>query len=208
MNELLPDLQNLPNAVLLGGAVAAALFVLLLIVIVFLLFRRRARQPEAAQPDLRIDVAALPAQGPPDVGPQLEFYGTPVRLAVLVLAPAGRNNPLPAEGDLPAVLDDLLPSFTAVVAAHQSLIRLWPYQLSTQGFVSSFFANVRLPGDRGKGTPWCAVAGRFEAGNQQFLAGLVCVSRRPNSLSQVTVAHVGQWMDVLRIKNAGEAAGA
>jgi hypothetical protein len=145
-------------------------------------------------------VASLPAHGPPEGGLRLEFYGTPVRLAVLVLAPAGRNNPIPAESDLPAVLDNLLPGFTAIVATHRPLIHLWPCQLSTQGFPNSFFNNVRLPGDRGKGTPWCAAAGRFEAGDQQLLAGLVCVADRPNSLSQMTIVHSGQWMDVLRAK--------
>jgi hypothetical protein len=203
MNGPLQDLTNSLNSVPWGGAVLAVLVVLLLIAIVFLLLRRRARQPAPALPDLRIDVAALPAHGPQEAGPRLEFYGTPVRLAVLVLAPAGRNNALPAEGELATVLDDLFPGFAAVVAAHQPLIRPWPYQLSTQGFASSFFGNVRVPGDRGKGTPWCAVAGRFETGNQQLLAGLVCVAGRPNSLSQLTVTHVGQWMDVLRIKNVG-----
>ena len=200
MNELLQELQQLPDAVLFGGGMLAALLVLLLATVLFLLLRRRARQPEPVSPDLRIDVAALPAHGPPEGGPRLEFYGTPVRLAVLVLAPAGRNNPIPDESDLPAVLDNLLPSFTAVVAAHRPLIRFWPCQLSTQGFANSFFNNVRLPGDRGKGTPWCAAAGRFDAGAQQLLAGLVCVADRPNSLGQMTIAHAGQWMDVLRVK--------
>ncbi|HPM79898.1 MAG TPA: hypothetical protein PLF81_04335 [Candidatus Anammoximicrobium sp.] len=200
MNDLLQNLQRLPDAALFWGGMLAAVVVLWLVVILFLLLRRRARQPELALPDLRIDVAALPDRGPPSDGPRLEFYGTPVRLAVLVLAPAGRNNPLPAERDLPAVLDDLLLDFTIIVATHRPLIRLWPCQLSTQGFVNSFFNNARLPGDRGKGTPWCAVAGRFEAGDQQLLAGLVCAADRPNSLGQMTVEHVGQWMDVLRVK--------
>ncbi|NLF72794.1 MAG: hypothetical protein GX575_27480 [Candidatus Anammoximicrobium sp.] len=198
MNEPLQILRQWPDAVVWGGAVAVAAFLLLLIL--FLLLRRRARQPEPASPDWRIDVAELPAHGPPADGPRLEFYGTPVRLAVLVLAPAGRNSPTPAESDVPALLDDLVPGLADVVAAQGPLIRLWPCQLSTRGFVSSFFGNVRLPGDRGKGTPWCAAAGRFEAGSQQLLAGLVCAADRPNSLSQITIAHTGQWMDVVRVK--------
>ena len=188
---------------LVAAAGVALVFVVLLVVLLVLVLRGGTRRTAPAEIDLRINLQELPAGGPPATGPRLEFYGTPVRLAVLVLAPAGRNNPLPAERDLPAVLDDLLPGLLAVVAGHRPLIRFWPYQLSTQGFASSFFSNVRLPGDRGKGTPWCAVAGRFETGSQQFLAGLVCVAGRSNSLSQVTVSHVGQWMDVLRIKNVG-----
>jgi hypothetical protein len=129
----------------------------------------------------------------------LEFYGTPVRLAVLVLAPAGRNNATPTDAELPELIDSLVPGLWAVVQTHGPLVRCWPFQLSTQGFTHSFFNHVRLPGDRGKGTPWSAVAGRFEVGDRQLLAGLVCVADRPNSLSQMTVAHVGQWLDVLRV---------
>ena len=94
------------------------------------------------------------------------------------------------------MIDSLVPGLWAVVQAHGPLVRCWPFQLSTQGFTNSFFNNVQLPGDRGKGTPWSAVAGRFEVGTRQLLAGLVCVADRPNSLSQMTVAHVGQWLDV------------
>jgi hypothetical protein len=104
---------------------------------------------------------------------------------------------------LPDAIDCLIPSLTAVAAVHRPLVRPWPPQLSTQGFQHSFFSNVQLPGDRGKGTPWCSVVGRFEVGPRQLLAGLVCVAGRPNSLGQVTVAHTGQWMDVLRVKNVG-----
>ena len=94
-----------------------------------------------------------------------------------------------------------MPGLWAVVQAHDPLVRCWPFQLGTQGFTHSFFNNLQaLPGDRGKGTPWSAVAGRFEVGDRQLLAGLICVADRPNSLSQMTVAHVGQWLDVLRVR--------
>jgi hypothetical protein len=58
-----------------------------------------------------------------------------------------------------------------------------------------------LPGERGKGTPWCSAAGRFDAGNQQLLAGILCAADKPNSLSQVTIANVGQWLEVVRVKS-------
>ena len=188
---------------MVGGAVLAVLLVLLVGIIVLLL-RRRGAPRKPMEPDLHIDLTSLPDHGPPPDGPQLELYGTPVRLAVLVLAPAGRNNPIPPADQLPERIDDLVPGLWAVVEAHEPLIRFWPFQLSTQGFAHSFFKHVPLPGDRGKGTPWSAVAGRFETESQQLLAGVVCVADRPNSLGQVTVAHVGQWLDVLRIRNLGE----
>jgi len=196
--------NQLPDGIRVGGAALAVLLGLLLLVIMVLLLRRRGGQPDRVEPDLRIDLAALSDHGPPPAGPRLEFYGTPVRLAVLVLAPAGRNSPLPADDELADLIDDLVPGLWAVVEAHEPLVRCWPCQLSTHGFTHAFFKHVQLPGDRGKGTPWSAAAGRFETRTRQLLAGLVCVADRPNSLSQIAVAHAGQWLDVLRVRNLGE----
>lgn len=193
-------MPEVPLVVLLGGAVAAAVVLFLVVVVLVVLFRSRRRSLEPPPVDLRIKVAELGPSGPPEEGPQLEIYGTPVRLAALVLAPAGRNNPLPAGGELAAAVDSLVPELMAVVTAHQPQFRRWPFQLSTQGFTHSFFNNVPLPGEHGKGTPWCCVAGRFEVGDQQLLAGLVCIAGKPNSLAQISVQHVGQWMDVVRVK--------
>lgn len=205
MNDAPQWLDTLPHDLLVGGVALTALAALVLLAVVFLLLRRRRTGSLPAEPDLSIDLAAFADHGPPADGPRLEFYGTPVRLAVLVLASAGRNSPAPTESELRELIDDLVPGLWAVVESHRPLIRCWPFQLSSQGFAHAFFKHVPLPGGRGKGTPWSAVAGRFETGARQLLAGVVCVADRPNSLGQVTVAHVGQWLDVLRVRNVGEA---
>ena len=192
----------LPRMPALGGVVCVAVLLLLIVAVVIAILRRRGRKQEPAAPDLRVDVSRLPAQGPPAEGPRLEFYGIPVRLAVLVLAPAGRGSCVPDGRSLEEALDSLLPGLVEVVKVHRPLVRGWPFQLSTQGFVHSFFGNLALPGDHGKGTPWCAAAGRFQAGDQQLLAGVVCVADKPNALSQVTIQQMGQWLDVLRIRAA------
>lgn len=188
---------DLPLLVL---AAAAVVVVIVIFAVIIAVLRSRGRKPEPASLDLRINLADLPCGGPPEEGPRLEIYGTPVRLAALVLAPAGRNNQLPPADKLSETIEDLLPRLMAIITSHRPRLLRWPFQLSTQGFAHSFFNNVPLPGDRGKGTPWCCVAGRFESGDQQLLAGLVCTGAKPNSLSQITVAHVGQWMDVIRVR--------
>ena len=160
--------------------------------------RRVRRQPE---PDLFVDVGQLDAAGPPPQGPRLEFYGTPVRLAVVVVAPAGRHGELPPAGVLPSLMDRLVPGLPNVVAVHRPMICRWPAQLSTQGFAQSFFNQVALPGDRGKGTPWCSIAGKLQVGDRLFLVGLVCCANQSNGLSQVVVQHEGQWLDILRIRD-------
>jgi len=196
--QMVPDV---PLSVLLGGAALVIAVLFLFVVVLVVVLRGRAKRLEPPPVYLRINVGDLPRGGPPEEGPRLEIYGTPVRLAALVLAPAGRNSELPAGSALSDAIDCLVPELISVVGAHQPLFRRWPFQLSTQGFTHTFFNNVPLPGDHGKGTPWCCVAGRFEAGDQHFLAGLVCTAGKRNSLAQITIQHVGQWMDVVRVKN-------
>jgi len=174
----------------------------LLVALVMLFLRPRRRKGANQEDDLSVDVASLNVEKLPADAPRLEYYGTPVRLVALVLAPAGRGAVLPPKDELRDMVEEVFPGLAAVVDAHRPIFRRWPQQLSSQGFTQSFFANIPLPGDRGKGTPWCSAAGKFECGGRQFLAGLVCRAETPNSLSQVVVQHHGQWHDVLRAKPA------
>ena len=185
-----------PQMVLAVGGILLGLVLLLL-----LLRLRRRPQAVVQQQDLRIDVSALPDAGPPPPGPRLEYYNLPVRLAVLVLAPVGRSGVIPEENRLPRIFEQLMPGLMEVISAHQPLFRRWPPQVSTQGFAQAIFSNVPLPGDRGKGTPWCGIAGKFEADGKQYLAAMFCRTEKANSLSQVFVQRPGGWFDVLRVYN-------
>jgi len=180
-------------------AIAAAVISAVLLFVWWSFFRRRPAPPPPSPSELKVDVASLPAHGPGAEEPRLECYGVPVRLGVLVLAPVGRSGAIPPAEQLLNVVDLLLPGLVDVVSEHQPLVRFWPPQLSSQGFVNSFFHNCLLPGERGKGTPWCSVAGKFNAGGEMYLAGLVCCADRPNGLGQIAITHEGQWNDVLRI---------
>ncbi|MFN0016629.1 MAG: hypothetical protein ACKVP0_00120 [Pirellulaceae bacterium] len=186
--------------VAVSGAILLCLATMLFLIL--RLFRKRPVLQPDQRDELAIDVAALPAGPPPKDGPQLEFYGTPVRLAVMVLAPVGRGGEIPAPADLPAVLENLLPGLPEVVSRQQPQLVLWPSQLSSQGFLQAFFNLAALPGDHGKGTPWCSAAGKFEGGGQQYLAGLICCAAGPNSLGEMTVDKPGQWLSVLRVRTA------
>lgn len=161
-----------------------------------LLARRRLPAPPA--PSLAIDLASLGDCGPPAVGPSLECYNVPVRLAVMVLAPVGRGG-IPSLEKLPAVIDQITPNLSAVFDAHATLVKQWPPQLSPRGFAHAFFAQVKLPGERGRGTPWCALAGRVEC-DPPLMVGLALCAATPNSLGQFAVERSGQWLDALRVR--------
>ncbi len=156
-------------------------------------------EPAEAVNALAIDIGALPALGPQLPGETLEFYGVPVRLAVLVLAPVGRDTQLPTLTELPAVVEHLLPNLNRVLERDRPIFRAWPPQLSREGFLRSFFYHLALPGDRGKNTPWCSIAGRFTYNGVPLQAGLVCCAAKPNGLGQVIVEHEGRWLDVIRV---------
>lgn len=160
--------------------------------------RRRVTTRVATGPE-SIDVLAMSPKPPPAQGPQLTYFNAPVRLAVLVIAPAGRGAGLPRKEELPDIVEQLLPGLMKVLAAHQPVYRTWPQQLSSGGFAHSFARLVPLPGDRGKGTPWSSVAGRFQADGRTYLAGMVLCSEKANSHGHLEIDKPGGWLDVLRI---------
>jgi len=185
-------------AVALVGIVAVVIFIVLMGV----LRRRKAAAPAIAPPP-GIDIAQLASQGPPSGGLQLECYGAPVRIAGIVLAPMGTGGGFPSSDKLPEVIDRVVPGLSEIVERDQPLVRIWPPQLSPHGFANSFFAACRLPGDRGKQTPWCSVAGRYLDGEVRLLIGVILCAAAPNSLGEFTLDQPTQWMDILRIRRAG-----
>ena len=186
----------IPYLVLAAGVLAA------IVVIAFILSKLRRKKPQhqaTTEPE-RVDIASLNDQPLPASGPRVEVYNVPMRLALVVLAPVGRDGEVPPSSQLPEVIDAISPSLMQVINHHQPNFQRWPPQLSSQGFSQVFFNNVPLPGDGGKNTRWCALAGRFDTSNGPLLAGLVCVAEKPNAIGQVAVSQPGQWLDILRVK--------
>ena len=131
---------------------AAAGIVLLLVLVraVQRALRRRRRFRDRIEPTLAIDISQLSQQGPPATGPLLTFYHLPVRLAAIVLAPAGRAGTLPAAEGMPQLLDAIVPGLAEVVAAHEPLRLRWPEQLAPPGSPTLSSSTHACPERRGK----------------------------------------------------------
>jgi hypothetical protein len=204
VENLIEQANQWKNVVIpwLGGLLKYAIIATIVLAIVYFVLRilRKPKPAPAAPPDTGIDVKGLLDQGPPPAGPMLYFYNVPVRLAALVLAPAGRARQLPPVNQLDAVADALLPGLSQVIAAHRPVVRRWPAQISSRGFALAFFNQAKLPGEGGKGTPWCAAAGAFKLGKTPIMAGLVMRSAAPTNLGHVIVEQEAQWLDALRVK--------
>ncbi len=176
--------------------IAVVLVLVLVWVVRKVLFRKRPPLPP--EPDLRIDLDSLQPE-PPPASPRLEFFGLPVRLVVLVLAPAGRDGYLPPSEQWNDLFEAIVPGLGEVVRAHQPMVVRWPPQLSAQGFIHKYFQNVRLPGDRGRGTPWCSAAGVARYSGRTFLVGMTFYAARANHYSQETINREGDWYRLLRV---------
>jgi hypothetical protein len=199
----LPELPGRAGDILTSPLAQYVLVGLVVLVVAYFLWRflaRRRRPALAKIPDLHVDVSQLDARGPSKEPPILQYYHVPMRLAVVVLAPAGRDRALPAPEDLPEMVEAIVPGLSKVIATHKPLVHRWPAQLSTHGFAHAFFANVRLPGDGGKGTPWCSTAGVFRYRGQVTLAGLVMCAGKAIHFGRRKVEQEEKWLDVLRVK--------
>jgi len=193
-------LNRLETPHLLAVAAAAALAVL-----AFWLLRGRRAPPIADDDGLAIDLASLGDCRPDDEDVSLSCYGVPVRLAVLVLAPSGRGADVPTGIARSAAIDQIVPGLARVADRHTTLVKTWPPQLSPRGFAHLLFAKMKLPGDFGRGTPWCSLAGKFEAGGETYMVGMALCAARENSLSNIIVGTPGEWLQVLRVEHARHA---
>lgn len=178
--------------------VALVLLIVLVVLVVASRLDRRAAEAEPSEPLVRVD--QLDPAGVPPAGPRLLVHHLPMRLAALVIAPVGREGELPPRDQLGSLIDQLVPGFRQLVDAHRPAFAQWPPQLSARGFVRTFFRQVALPGDRGRGSPWCSLAGRFEANGRPYLIGLVCRGDASNSLGELEISNSSDWLDVIHVR--------
>lgn len=202
----LGKLKDLWDSLIRSGAgsalsyIAIAAAVILVLWIVWRLIRSRRRPSVMLLPDLTISIDELGVSGPPAGMPTLELYNLPVRLAAVVLAPVGRVGELPSENATSALLEAVIPGLDKIAASHRPLVRRWPGQVSARGFAHLFFANVKLPGEGGKGTPWASVAGVFKQKGKPVMAALVLRAESPNSLGQTIIEKEHEWLGCLRVR--------
>jgi hypothetical protein len=201
-NQLLEQVQDIVGRAA-GDLLKYAIFAVIVIVIIVVarkVIRSRKGRLSPPEPELRIDVDSLSQKGPPPGAPILEHYHVPVRLAAVVLAPAGHMSKLPSFEELPEFVDRVVPGLARAMTAQRPIISRWPPQLSTEGFIRAFFANVKLPGDNGKGTPWCSMAGRVDIERQSFMVGLVMRADADNNFGRSVVTEAHEWLGILRVK--------
>ncbi|MGH7168842.1 MAG: hypothetical protein ACRELG_01000 [Gemmataceae bacterium] len=180
------------NNIVFYSVVGGALLLLLLLILWLRRGRRPSVDPEAG---LIENLGEYPAAGP---GPRrLLLHGDPVRLRLVVLAPMGKRS-LPANGAVEPLLDQVLRGLGDIARQDRPRIRLWPPQLSSQGFAPTFFRLSRRPEQAGKPSPWMLAAGPVRAGGQQFLLGLALCADGPTDLGNLSL-QANEWSAVFGV---------
>lgn len=201
MNELLQRLQTLIREFAGRSEVYWLLGLLVVLLIgrsVYRYFCGPSRRSTDSSP-LEFDVETLANPVGESAQFSLRVYHVPVRLALVVIAPLGRDAKDPASAELATLLDQAVPGLGKVMERQHANLRVWPTQLSATGFVHSLSRQIKLPGDSGKNSPWCLVVGRVTMANRHFMLGLALCAEVSNNLSVIAVESEQKWLDVLRI---------
>jgi hypothetical protein len=162
------------------------------------LFGRRA----AAKPreELQERLADYP---PPATRPganRLIYEGLPVRLRLVVLASAGKEQGINPEL-VGAILDRVVPGLGPIARQDQARVRIWPPHLSYEGFAQTFHRNTPLPAGEHEPSSWIPLAGRAKLGGVQVLVGLGLWAENETTLKRRTL-EPHEWALALRIKPA------
>ena len=145
--EFLPeDLRGMLPDGAWYGLLAFAAFALLMILLGLLSFIRRLfrRAPTHPAPNLEERFADYPPVKPSSADVRLEIERVPVRLRLVIVAPAGKESDVDMN-KLDALLDRVVPDLSKVVAADKPRVRRWPMQLSYEGFANHFHRNAIIP---------------------------------------------------------------
>jgi hypothetical protein len=188
-----------------GWYLVLAIVAVLVLAIVAMVFRgivqalsRRRKQPDPEK-NLAEDLGTYPpAPGKP--GPRrLHVEGHPARIRLVVLAPQGKQDNVDA-GKAEAVLELVVKGLGALAQQDHPRVRIWPRQLSNQGFAVSFHRLIRKPEPDSRPSRWVLVAGQAQAGQRKVLVGLALQTDEKTSLGKLTV-EPERWNEVLRIKS-------
>jgi hypothetical protein len=179
------------------AVLGAAAFVVLVLVLgaVRRLFRR---QSDDREPHLEERFAEYPPLKPSSGDRRLTVEGVPVRLRLVVVAQAGTESQVD-EQHLEKLLERILPGLGGIFEADKPRVRVWPVQLSYQGFTRHLHRNTILPEGEHQLSKWVVVAGRAKLDEGQVMLGLGLEAIKPTTVGRRTIdAH--EWATLLRVR--------
>ncbi len=199
VTDLLPPDLRAYALYIVGGLVCIGLlFVVLILGLIGRMMFGRGKGSKAAKSNLEENLEEYPDLKSSSGDRQLRIEGVPVRLRLVVVAPAGTASEVDADG-VEDMLERLLPGLGEIYKHDKPRLRVWPKQVSYQGFTTHFHRNTVTGVAEGEPTRWAMVAGRVKLGKQQILLGLALQSIKPNTVGRRSIeSH--EWASVLRVR--------
>lgn len=130
----------------------------------------------------------------------LTVYNLPARLRLVIVAPLGKEETVP-EKAIPRLLNLALPGLGDLIRQDEPRLKVWPGQLSAQGFAVLFQRSTQKAEAEGDPSHWILLAGKVMVGKQALLLGLALWTDKPSTLGRITI-EPRQWLDVLRFRAA------
>jgi hypothetical protein len=201
LSRLIPGGGGGLSGIVLLGLVGMGVLIVLLIVLLaiyrFLIPKPPPKGP-AQEKGVGIEDLAELASPPPQGSLVLTVEGAPVRLRLVVVAPVAKSHHF-GEEVVPDLLDAFLRGLGEIARQDVPEVRIWPPQLSHQGFATTFQRMMRRPEPEGKPSPWVLLAGQTPPRPKPLLLGLALEAAHPNSIGRVTVPPE-KWSEMLRIQ--------
>ncbi len=186
-----------------GWYLVLAILVLLVLVVVGVVLSRIGKlfggRPKAHEEgNLVEDLASYPPP-PGKPGPQrLLVQGVPARVRLVVIAPVGKAAQVDASKAEP-LLDHVLRGLGDLARQDKPRVRIWPPQLSKEGFSNKFHRYTKKPEPEGRPSRWVLLAGQARVGAHYILLGLAVLTDENTSFGPMTL-EPERWNEVLRIK--------
>jgi hypothetical protein len=143
-------------------------------------------------------LAEYPKPKPSTGDRQLLIERVPCRLRLVAIAPAGKADEID-EDDIPNLLDRVANGLGEIFKGDKPRVRIWPLQVSYEGFSKHFHRNTITPEAEDEPTPWVIVAGRCKLGKQQIMLGLAALALKPTTVGRRTYdSH--EWAQAVRVR--------
>jgi hypothetical protein len=196
--DFLPESVRDYALYIFGGTlcVGGIIGLLILFAIFRLLFGGKAKV--VTTKDLTEDLTEYPDLKANSGDQQLRVEGVPARLRLVVIAPAGTASDLDVD-ELKELLDQIVAGLGAIYQYDKPRVKIWPTQVSYQGFGTHFHKCMRTGAEEGEPTRWALVAGRVKVGKRQFMLGLALQTIKPNTIGRRTIDSQ-EWATVLRVR--------
>ena len=202
LTDVLPEgLREYALYIVLGSVCIVALIGLMLLLAIarFLFGGRKGK--ETADRALTEDLTEYPDVKSSSSDRQLRVEGVPGRLRLVVMAPAGTASDIEMD-EIADILDKVVPGLGEIYKYDKPRVKIWPTQVSYQGFGNHFHKCMKTDAEKGELTRWMLVAGKIRIGKKQYMLGIAVQSAKPNTFGRRTIdAH--QWDSILRVRVKG-----